>query len=452
MTIILGDIVGTDLMLGLWPRQLRLDDRLLNLHKHVIGVPGMGKSKLLESMVVQLLEQGYPMTFIDPDGSSADAVLKTLIDRGYFNRPQKLHYLEFGHPDWHYPYNPLKSPGTKAEIAALVLEAFQRAYFWADMVSAVTNFNRLVDATVNLILDNDLALTAMEQVITNPAFRQTLYAKISDPQTQGFFQWYDGIDNFHRVQFSNSVLSRAYDMSASPVLRNAFIQPKNGLDIRKVMDNGESVIVNLGRVNDEKTQRLLGSFLMHGYEVAAFSRPPNSGLPNHQLIVDEFSLFASQSSESFARMLDRTRKYGLFLTLCHQSWAQSPIRLSGALQAAMVKVSFRVGHEDAVIQAKAFSDIDIERLKSGNRNVTVQEQYSEVEQRLATLAPRRVLAKLNARAPVELLTPMVAEPRATQNQLDILKEWYFKRSYTPTAQMPQYQMPTAAPKGSRLKP
>lgn len=242
-------------------------------------------------------------------------------------------------------------------------------------------------------------------------------------------------------------------MNASPVLRNAFIQPTNGFDVRTILDTGKFVLINLGRINDEKTQRLLGSFIMHAYEVAAFSRPPNAGLPSHQLMVDEFSLFASQSSDSFARMLDRTRKYGLFLTLCHQSWAQSPVRLSGALQAAMVKISFRVGHEDATIQAKAFGDINIERTKSMNRNVTVQEQYTELEQRLTSLKQQHALVKLETKRSIEVITPKVPDWKVTPQQLEEVKQHYYQRIYTPMANIPSYApIPTPSSTGRGIKP
>src|SRR5213075_2118540 len=97
-----------------------------------------------------------------------------------------------------------------------------------------------------------------------------------------------------------STLNRVALLTFSPTLRYSLGQPENVLDFRRLMDDGVSVVFNLGGL-DEETQRFLGCLLTVGFEVAALSRAdiPEEQRRPYLLILDEFSMFSSASEESF---------------------------------------------------------------------------------------------------------------------------------------------------------
>src|SRR5215210_3510155 len=68
----------------LWRSKVSLSRKHISTHKHVIGLTGMGKSKLLESLFLQMFNQKIGVSFIDPHGFSANAILRTLIAKKYF--------------------------------------------------------------------------------------------------------------------------------------------------------------------------------------------------------------------------------------------------------------------------------------------------------------------------------------------------------------------------------
>src|SRR4051812_46548294 len=75
-----------------------LDQAGIESHKHVMGVTGQGKSKLLASMFVQLLSQGIGAALIDPHSDLALDVLSLLHDRGFFRDDaafRRLLYIDF---------------------------------------------------------------------------------------------------------------------------------------------------------------------------------------------------------------------------------------------------------------------------------------------------------------------------------------------------------------------
>ena len=58
-----------------------LESKELATHRHVIGVTGQGKSKLLASMFVQLLNQGVACALVDPHADLCHDVVSLLLDQ-----------------------------------------------------------------------------------------------------------------------------------------------------------------------------------------------------------------------------------------------------------------------------------------------------------------------------------------------------------------------------------
>jgi len=226
------------------------------------------------------------------------------------------------------------------------------------------------------------------------------------------------------------------------------------------MDSGTSVIFNLGGL-DEETQRFLGCLITVGFEVAALSR---ADMPEHErtqyhLVLDEFSMFSAQSEESLARVLSLARKYGLYLTLAHQTWSQVSARLQGALQNT-VSIAFRLGRSDAEWAAKRFGTFDPYDVKHTVNDeqaedrthpvyFSVQETYERVAQTLEHLNPREALVKVGKRVQ-RIRTRPFPLPRATRQEITDLKDAYAHQLMTPrTAIVSQVDGTGAQPQRSR---
>jgi hypothetical protein len=86
------------------------------------------------------------------------------------------------------------------------------------------------------------------------------------------------------------------------------------LNLRRVMDEGQFLLANLGGVSAPETQRLIGALLVNGIYHAAKLR--NSRRRRDWfLICDEFGQYATRD---FANSLDELRKVGVHLVLAHQ--------------------------------------------------------------------------------------------------------------------------------------
>ena len=145
---------------------------------------------------------------------------------------------------------------------------------------------------------------------------------------------------------------------SSSLVRNIVGQVKSSIDIRKIMDEGKILILNLskGRIGEDNST-LLGAMIITKIQLAAMSRVDidEEKRKDFYLYVDEFQNFAT---ESFANILSEARKYRLNLIMAHQYIEQ----LDETVQAAVfgnvgTMVIFRVGAADAEALAPEFAPI-----------------------------------------------------------------------------------------------
>jgi len=341
-------------------RSYRLGPAEVASHKHVIGLTGQGKSKLLASSFVQLVNQGEACALIDPHADLAHDVLAALLDQGYFDHTgafDRLLYIDFSDRSRFLPFNVLRQPYPAHDVARNIVEACKRA--WPALADgSAPQFENILLAGSLVLIQNGGALTDLPRLLTDKAYRDALLRQVTDANVVGFFR--ERFDRWGREAptMIESTLRRVFLLTFSPALRYSLGQQDNVLDFRELMDSGVSTIFNLSGL-DEETQRLIGCLLTVSFEVAALSRAdiPVERRRRHHLIIDEFSQFSAQTEEALARVLSLARKYGLFLTLAHQTWSQVNARLQGALQNA-VDIAFRLGRDDAEWAAPRFGHFD----------------------------------------------------------------------------------------------
>jgi Helicase HerA, central domain/Type IV secretory system Conjugative DNA transfer len=439
---------------GKWPLRFpfTLDTKKLKTHKHVMGITGQGKSKLLAHMTASLILQGVGCCLIDPHSDLARDVLTLLYDNKYFDRPGAFDtflYVDFNRSDRFIPFNVLKQPYPMHEVARNLVEVCTRA--WSALADgAAPLFENIMLASVPVLVENDLPLTALDELLSNKSYRDRLLTKCSDPKIIAFFQ--EQFDQWGRDQpvMIGSALRRAFLLSYTPALRYTLGQKENKLNFRELMDSNTSIIVNLGGL-DEQTQRILGCLITVGFEVAALSR---ADMPEHKrtlynLIMDEFSMFSAQSEEALARVLSLARKYNLYLTLAHQTWSQLSERLQGALQNS-TPIYFRLGYDDAVWAAPRLGRSnpyhkkhEVRALKEKDLTIEhhplyfqMQEEYEEWTRRIEGLWPQQAYVKYNRNVPkflrwfirntrtVKIHTIHVPPPKADSQEIEKIKEYY----------------------------
>lgn len=389
-------------------------------------------------MFVQLLNQGTGCALIDPHGDLATDSLGTLVDAGFFARPgaaKRLLYVDFGQRSRYVPFNVLRQPYGDHAVARNVVEACKRA--WPALADgAAPQFENILLAGSLVLIQNQLSLTDLPRLLADGVYRGRLLERVTDKDVVDFFR--SRFDRWGRdaALMVESTLRRVFLLTFSPALKGSLGHPENSLNFRKLMDDGVSIIFNLGGL-DEDTQRLLGCLITVGFEDAALSRAeiPEEQRRQYHLIIDEFSQFSAQSEESLARVLSLARKYGLHLTLAHQTWSQVNSRLQGALQNA-VTVAFRLGRSDAEWAAPQFGRFDPYALKHQVTDpaqvdrthpvyFNLQETFEGWTQTLMDLRPRELFVRVG-RNTARLKSLSVPRPRCSSAELQAVTERYAK--------------------------
>ena len=321
-------------------------------HVYIIGQTGAGKSGMLELMALSdvFYNQGY--CIIDPHGDFAIDNLKFIPE----SRVQDVVYFNPADTAFPVAFNPLEynDPSRKPNICSEVIGVLKRMFgdSWGPRLEHILRYTllALLDRPSTTLLD-------ISRMLTDKEFRKETLDYCQDVTVLQFWKHEFGQWNEKQVNESIApVLNKVGAFTANPIIRNIIGQPKSSFDIRKIMDEGKILVVNLSKgLIGEDNAAILGSFLVTKVQLAAMSR---SDIPRVQdrrpfyLYVDEFQNFAT---DSFAVILSEARKYGLNLTVANQYVAQMTDSVRDAVFGNVgTTITFRVSAEDAPILAKQF--------------------------------------------------------------------------------------------------
>jgi len=323
-------------------------------HVYVIGKTGMGKSTLLENMAVQDILNGQGMAFVDPHGKSADFLLD-------FVPKERIKDLIYFAPfDLDYPicFNVMEDVGKDQRhlVANGLMSTFKK--IWPDVWSGRMEY--ILNNTILALLEYpDSTLLGVNRMLSDKKYRDKVVANISDPTVKTF--WTDEYAKYNErymQEAGDAIKNKIGQFTANPLIRNIIGQSKSSFDLRKMMDEGKILIVNLskGRLGEQNAS-LIGGMLITKIYLAAMSRASASAaemrsLPHFYLYVDEFQSFVN---ESFADILAEARKYKLSLTVAHQYIEQMPEEVKNAIFGNVgTTIAFRVGPFDAEVLEKIF--------------------------------------------------------------------------------------------------
>jgi len=283
---------------------------------YIVGVNGTGKTVLLINAILSDAEAGDGLCFLDPHGDAVETILTLLPEH------RKNDIILFDPSDYENPFGlnlfeckNLDDPKEVDLICSEIVGTFKKLYrdSWGP---------RLEDILRHSILPviNCQGLTLLDHllVLSSPIYRRRVLEKIKDPLIHNYW---DNIFPFEPKEIKEWLASSYNKIGrflANPLIRNIVSQPKSSFDLRKIMDEGKILLVNLskGKIGEDNSI-LLGSVLVGKILIAALSRADileEKRKPFH-LIVDEYQSFAT---ESFPILQSEARKYRIDTMVAHQ--------------------------------------------------------------------------------------------------------------------------------------
>jgi hypothetical protein len=368
-------------------------------HLYVIGATGTGKTKFLEYLIQQDIDKGNGFGVIDPHGDMIEDIKGFLACYHDYHRTEEIFnrviLIDPTDPDFTVTFNPLEKLHnvSVAEQAGELVSAFRK--IWSD--SWGVRMEDLMRHSLIALGEAEFALADLTRFLTERRFRETVLQKVEHPIAQQYFQRFNAMTDRGQLPVIEPVMNKINAFLADHRIRHIFSSSKSSFNLREAMDSKKILLIKLDRGKLKDSADLLGSLLMAKIQMAAFSRsdiPPSRRVPFH-LYIDEFQNFAS---ESFMVILSEARKYGLSLTMAHQTLAQIPEELrSLILGNTGLQVYFRVNRHDAQLLAKEafdYSGYEVKTFASTHPVFwTLGEEWEHKTEELQNLPPRCCYAK-----------------------------------------------------------
>lgn len=320
-------------------------------HVYLIGRTGVGKTTLLEALIRQDLDNGYGCALIDPHGDLVERIAGSIPA----DRLNSTIYFDVPDAAMPYGYNPLTrvSPGIRPLVASGLIDVLKK--MWDDAWGARME-HILRNALLALLDQPAAALTDILTLMTDRSFRYSVIANVQNEQVKAFWQ-----KEFPKYSFRYQadgiapIQNKVGAFLADPKLKHILTREDGGLRLRRIMDEGQVLLINLsqGKIGSDSAA-LLGGLLITSLGLAAFSRAfteEKARRPFH-IYVDEFQNFTTLA---LANMLSELRKFGVGMVLAHQYLHQlDPDIRHAVLGNAGTLIAFRLGAFDANLIAREF--------------------------------------------------------------------------------------------------
>ena len=293
-------------------------------HTHVVGGTRLGKSKLIENMIIEDISDHRGLCLLDWNGPLYYDLLKWITR---FKPARRIVLINPSVGDYVVGFNPFRPlPGldTTVQVNRRISAVLKT---WGDSPNEMPTFSRMAALIFTFAVQMNETLPVAELLLRreNKKLREWLIGQLPE-NSVARSQWLQ-LNNYNERDWNTNTLStqnRLTRFLGSNSVRR-FLGLKSGtLDIFKEMQQGSIILVNLGASDslDKESAAVFGSlFLNELFESAMrFANNPSKQNPDvFFLYLDEFQEYITKDMTG---MLDQVLKSGLSLVMAHQHLGQ----------------------------------------------------------------------------------------------------------------------------------
>ena len=306
-------------------REVFLGPERREVHTHVIGASGQGKSKFLEHCIQQDILWGHGVCLIDPEGDLYESIVQFCAELGTEKLP-KVHLFDPTEPNWRFRFNPLhvhegEKPRHRIDN---VIEAL--AQVWGGEDSRNTpSIRTTLRAIFTVLVDRGYTLAEAFYLTSTPDSYRIVEYLTHDIKNSVMNEIWEGYKaaakdsktrREHVTEFGGS-RRRFGELLADDEIREILGTYDNPIDFKQCMDNGEIVLINLSpeAMGDDPARAFGALFVREMFYCASRRNPKVAREKPFYAYIDECGEFLTQD---ITRILARSRKRGFHVTLAHQ--------------------------------------------------------------------------------------------------------------------------------------
>ena len=290
---------------------------------------------------------------IDPHGDLVARIAARVPE----SRRDDIIYVNATDPNQPFGYNPLRHVREDriALAASGMMDVFKK--MWPD-AWGVRMEHILRNVLMALLEQRDATLHDVLRIFSDKEFRRSVAGSLRNETVRTFLlKEFDQFSFGYRADGTAPIQNKVGAFLADPLLNRILTAPEKDVRIRRIMDEGQVLLVNLakGRIGEDSSA-LLGGLLVTAIGLAAYTRAdmPEAQRRNFFVYVDEFQSFTTLA---LASMLSELRKYRVGFTIAHQYLHQlEPDVRHAVLGNVGSIISFRVGAEDAPYLVREFHE------------------------------------------------------------------------------------------------
>ena len=305
-------------------------------------------------MIISDMRAGNGLCLLDPHGELVDDLLEYIPS----NRINDVILFDVGDAEYPIGFNLLQADNEdeKNRIASGVVSTFQKLF---DNSRGPRLEYILRNVVLSVIDYPNATLMHILRVLTDKEFREEVISHIKDSVLLKFWNnEFNKWQNKQREEAVGPITNKVGQFLSSRLVRNIFGQPRTKLSIRKAMDEGKIILVNLskGKIGEDNAN-MIGSLLVTKIQIDAMGR---ADMAKHlrkpfYLYIDEFQNFATKS---FATILSEARKYKLSLIVANQYTSQLDETIKDAIFGNVGTIfSFTLGYDDASVMTSQFKEM-----------------------------------------------------------------------------------------------
>jgi hypothetical protein len=323
------------------PRPVALTSGAARLHLGLFGGTGSGKSTVLARIILDSLAAGIGGVLIDP---------KDLI-------PKLLDHV----PEEHADRIALLDPSAPGPLPGLDLFGSGDPVMRSDVILSVLKglsdgWGPRIERYLRLGLRSlsaipDPVLYDWLRLYTDPAFRRSVVARISDPILVAEWRTFEeGLSPAEQLAHVSPAVARVTDVLSRPTLRAVLSQPQPKLTIERLLDDGRWLLVGLSPGTlGEPAARLLGGVITYLMWASVEKR---AAIPEHHRRQVMFVLDEIQSlvhlPVGLEVFFERTRSLNCAVVVATQAAGRLPDSTRQSLLANVGSLlAFRSGADEA---------------------------------------------------------------------------------------------------------